>query len=153
MKNRIEIQTPSGSVYLGEGCERQVTLPTGVSTWSPVIFDALRISGGEMQLSWGSHSSWHTLDCIRPAQPKKMRPMDVADIVLSHFLRSYGTQARSRGIEMTRQEYEIAEREKQVKKYISRCDIIDEAMFFTCMVLLASGLVIVAAWFFTTVGF
>ena len=32
---------------------------------------------------------------------------------------------------MTRQEYEIAERERQVKKYIPRCDIIDEVMFFT----------------------
>jgi hypothetical protein len=76
MTQRIAIETPNGAVYFGEECEKFKN-----KMWSREIFTAIRMNGGVAEVSWGTMVVWYGLDCIRPIQPKKMRPMNKSELV------------------------------------------------------------------------
>jgi hypothetical protein len=76
MTQRIAIETPNGTVYLGEECEFRVE-----GVWYEKTFDTLRYHADEWMLTNEKLGSWVPLDRIRPIQPKKMRPMNKSELV------------------------------------------------------------------------
>ena len=76
MTQRIAIETPHGTVYLGEACEKFKN-----KEWLRELFSMIRMNSGTVELSWGTGIMWYGLNCIRPIQPKKTRNMNKSELV------------------------------------------------------------------------
>lgn len=78
MTQRIPIETPNGTVYLGEECEYFTNerkwdnrgVISSVSYIDSSVYATIHFG----VINWG-------IDKVRPIQPKKMRPMNKAELV------------------------------------------------------------------------
>jgi hypothetical protein len=77
MTQRIAIETPNGTVYLGEDCEAETLGKWELLHLSNIFAD----QNGTPFVGHYGRAQCFFLSQIRPIQPKKMRPMDKSELV------------------------------------------------------------------------